>query len=81
MEKTPSFIKRLNPNCKKEITYKQRDELMVFNTPEYWWCYFDTKTKKLYDMYCVLILEDATEYLLNLGCIDKNYNKLKQFIE
>ena len=52
---------------------------MEFNTRRYWWCYFDKESKKLYDQFCNLIMDDASGYLLDLGHIDERMNKLKEF--
>ena len=50
------------------------------NNPTYWWCFFDLKTEKLYDQYCHLIMENATDFLVKEGHIDKDKNILKEFI-
>lgn len=63
----------------QSISYKERDNLMHFNTEKYWDCFFDVKTKRLYNEYCRLLMEDGYDYLLNLGLIDKDMNQIKYF--
>lgn len=69
------------PKKEMDISWEELKKLMVFNTPRFWWCYFDVKTKILYNQYANIVLEDATEYLLSNGLIDENFNQLKSFQE
>lgn len=62
-----------------EITFEERDKLMHFNTKRWWHCYYDKNTDKLYNEYCRLVKENAYDYLLSIGCIDKDRNLIKYF--
>lgn len=61
------------------ISYEERDTLLHFNTDKFWHCFFDVKTKKLYNEFCRLLMDDAYDYLLNIGLIDKDMNFIKYF--
>ena len=68
-----------NWKAKEKITQSERDKLMYFNTVRFWHCWFDVKTKKLYDQYGNLTLENADIYLLSINAIDSDMNKIQQF--
>jgi len=78
MEDIPKSLKRLDPNKKQDITFEKRDTLMVFNTDNYWWCYYDYKTNSLYDQFCRKINVNAKDYLMKIGVLNSNNEKIKQ---
>ena len=73
----PSFLTRLDPRAEPDITFDYRDKLVEFNTQAYWWCYFDKSDFKLYDQFCCLIMDDARDYLISSGLINKDLEVLK----
>ena len=80
MEEIPEFITRLDTNKKQDVSWDETKKMMVLNTRVYWWAYFDTKTEKLYDQFANLIMDNAKDYLIKEGHIDKDMNKIKEFI-
>lgn len=73
------FLKNGLKNGVQEITFEQLDRLMYFNTRRFWHCYYDVETDKLYNQYCVLVMDNAYNYLLGIGAIDKDKNRLFVF--
>lgn len=60
-----------------EISYEKRESLMVFNTIRFWWCYYDPETGTLYNEYCRRLMDDATEYLQDIGLLSHDRQRLK----
>lgn len=77
-QEIPEGLSRLDPKSKQEISYEKRETLLRFNTKQFWWCYYDKDTYKLYDQFCALILDDARDYLKAKGCLDNDLNFLKE---
>lgn len=75
--KHPEFLTRLDPHKKEDID--SLDGFMKFNTEKFWWCYYNKEDDKLYDQFKNLCMENAYQYLLELGHIDKDRNFLKAF--
>jgi hypothetical protein len=61
------------------ISEDELRKLILFNTEIYWWCYYNKETNALYSQYGNLIMDNAFEYLFNLGHIDKDKNFIKEF--
>lgn len=64
---------------KAEITQDERDKMLHFNTKKYWHCYYDIKTRRLYNEYFRRLLDDGFNYLFELGMIDEKSNQIKYF--
>ena len=62
-----------------KITQEYRDSLMYFNLKRgHTW--YDLNNNKLYDEYGYCKNTNAKDYLLSIGAIDEENNKLLQFI-
>ena len=70
------FLKNGLKEGEQEISFDERDSLMYFNTRRFWHCYYDVVTDRLYNQYCVKVMESAYEYLLGIGAIDENKNQI-----
>jgi len=70
-----------NPHfeMKAEITQKERDNLIHFNTKKFWHCWFDPKTNSLYNEYCIKVLENASDYLISIGMINDKLELIRDF--
>lgn len=75
------FVQGLEIEGEQSITYEERNKLLHFNTDKYWHCYYNPKTKVLYNQYCQIIMNDAYSYLLGIGMIDEKGNQIKYFEE
>lgn len=68
-------------NRPQDISWDERDNLYHCNTVLYWHCFYDPRTKILYNQYFRKIMDDAFDYLLQIGLIDKDNNQIKGFQE
>jgi len=68
-----------NPHFERkvEITQEERDSLMYFNTERFWHCWYNVNTGVLYNEYCIRIMDDATEYLIQKGLLSKDREQIK----
>ena len=77
MDKIHKSILRLDTEKKQDISYEKRDTLIKFNIDSYWWCFYDQYEKVLYDQFCCKIDINAKEYLIGIGVLDSDNNKIK----
>jgi hypothetical protein len=58
-----------------------RDKMLHFNTRRFGHCFFDPLTKKLYNEYDRLLMNDAVEYLLSTKLMNEKLEQLDYFEE
>jgi hypothetical protein len=62
---------------KEELKQEDRSKCLQFNIKEYWHCWYDPKTNKMYNQFGKKTMNNAYDYLLLNGFINKEKEFLK----